>query len=611
MRFSPSGPSRRSVRVIFLVLAGSLTPETSRATEETAAPEAEVVLRVLDRDSKTPLAGASLAEPATTAPPGERLLLDALRKRAPSAGPDGLLRLGAISRQPLSLTVVARGHRSATLKLPVGFEAGQRDLLLAPPQALDIAVNGLDVKKDEVAPAVVLYRCESSADPCDPRRLTSQPLRRRVEDGDVARFGPLAAGRYRAFLEAWGSRGSSEFAAVSDRSEDADAVRVDLDVLRRTFRGRVHLKDDTPVTATLSASLGFERGKPSDQGLGNVRSSPDGSFELSLLVPPGRRVSIWADSENPVGKGTWFEGALTLDPVDIVVHVGAVIASLKERRTGNPVSACAVSARLSGGGATRYQTLDSDENGRIRFEGLSAGAVEVTPRCKGFAARAPLRVELAEEETREEIILLDRTSEILVRVADMRGAPVAGATVVGLDVLHSGRGFVTSRSLGTTDSDGTLKIPGDQWAGIPFFVFAAGYGLSVARFPAAGACEEQTECTAPVVLSVPSAFFGLSVRDVAGKRSPLRLLQFWKDGIPIPGDIVEEAAALNGLSSNGDLLFGPEVLQPGSYEVRALWMNEAQTRSEFLPAGFLRIPSDRPIDLTFGPVPRLVVDRTR
>ncbi len=585
---------RATVLVLHLVLANQV-----RAGDPEDA-HAEVILRVLVRSDRKPIEGATLAAPAGAKSSPEPAPRELLGKKAPATGPDGILRLGALPRKATTLVVEAMGLRSTTLNLPEGFEAGRRDVFLAPLQKLEIAVDGLDVKPEDARPAIQLLRCETEKDRCDPARIKTRMIRRDVGEDSFARVGPLAPGRYRAFLELWGVRGASEFVNVSGRSEDPDVARTTVQVLRRTFRGRVHLKDDTPVEATISAGFLFERGTPQDSGIGTTHSSPDGSFEISLLLPPGRRVALMAESEKPAGRGDWFERGPSLDPVDIVIHVGSVDVVLRERRTESPVADCSVSAKLlMTGGGGRYQTFKSDEKGRIAFDGLSAGSVELVPRCKGLAAREPFRLDLAQEDAHEETIWLDKSDEILVRVTDSRGAPLPGATIAGLDALNSTRGFISFRKIGTADPKGELKVPGEEWAGLPFWVYAPGFSLSASRFPAVGGCEGLEVCAAPIALAPPAPFYGLTVRDADGKVKSLAELQFWRGGIPIPGMLLAEAAGTSAAAA-GEVLFAPQVLEPGDYEVRAVRVNAAGTGFDFPRAGILHVPTSQPVELAIG-----------
>ncbi|HSB63630.1 MAG TPA: hypothetical protein VLJ18_05660 [Thermoanaerobaculia bacterium] len=568
--------------------------------EGTGDGQAEVVLRVLARIDKKPIEGATLVVPSETESTAEAARRAPLARSVRPTGPDGILRIGVLPRKATTLVVEAKGLRSATLNLPEGFEAGPRDVFLAPFQTLEIAVDGLDVRPDDARPAIQLLRCETEKDRCDPAKTGSRIVRRELGEDSVARIGPLPEGRYRAFLELWGVRGASEFVNVSGRSEDPDVARGNVQVLRRTFRGRVHLTDDTPVEATISAGLPFARGKPPDSEIGTTHSSPDGSFEISLLLPPGRKVTLMAESERPAGRGHWFERGPSLDPVDIVVHVGSVTAMLKERRTEAPIADCKVTAKfMSANGDTTYRMIQSDEKGRITFDGLGTGSVELVPRCKGLAAREPFRLDLAQEDAHEETIWLDKSDEILVRVADSRGAPLPGATIAGLDAMNSTRGFISFRKIGTSDPKGELKVPGEEWAGLPFWVYAPGFSLSASRFPVVGGCEGLEVCAAPVALAPPSPFYGLTVRDADGKVKSLAELQFWRDGIPIPGMLLAEAAGTSAVAP-GEVLFAPQVLEPGDYEVRAVRVNAAGTGVDFPRAGFLHIPSWHPVELAVG-----------
>jgi hypothetical protein len=587
------------------------------------APGRHVSVLVRDRAIKAPLPDAEI-DLGGASSDEERVLLSLLHRRAPRTAKDGLLNLGTVSREELFVTVKAKGRRRAVSKVPVEFEGGVREVSLPPYQTLDVSVTGLLPRKDEAPPVLALGACGAGkSSPCDTGLWKGGEFRH-VSIGEDGRgtFAAVAPGTYRLFLEWNGARAASRFVEASERAEDPDVARFELSLRERTFRGRVRFKDGRGAEATVSAgtaSTGKSRGDSDD--LGSTRSSPDGTFELRVFALPEHVVTLRASSEDPRGWGTWMKrGPGMFFPLDleegieITLATGALKVTLKDRQTRKPIPDCVVAASLTArdGSGSSHRRLHSDPDGVVDFTGLNAGWARIVPHCAGYATKEGFEYDLKVEEGREEEALLDPTGDLVVRVTDRSGTPIAGARVSGFDVANAGsangQGLHVNREIpiGESDAAGEVLAKGDRWSGVPFYVVspAPACGVFIGRFPQPSACDDPSTCAVNALLAPPAAFRGLVVRLASGEAVSSSYLTFSAGDVPIPPSVLDDALLRCGLDSTrreGEdiVLLAPAVLPEGVYTVwRLVWDPKKPAPGRFVIVGSFRVPADRRIELT-------------
>ena len=591
-----------------------VAPKDSIALTVPDDPGRLLAVLVRDRDSGKPLRGAKVLTDAKAAL-AERLLQAILQKRAGVSGDDGRLRPGRIPTREVSLTIGAPSRRDATTILRAGREAVTREIRLAPFQTVRVTLTGLP--RNESRPVVVAGRCEASKTwmPCRPKQTTKRSL----DENDRAVFA-AEPGMTRVTLDWGGGREIHRVVEVSPRSEDPDVIEIDIVLSLTRFRGRTLLREDRPIEAAVAA---HGSGNNVSQ-YGETRSSPDGSFDLSVYLPTGREndVSLWATSESPRGRGHWSPKRpvplLYAGEDDIVIRVqaGEFRVRLHDRASDDPIAHCRVSARVVGSGGGFYTTIESNDDGVATFSAIGSGTVHFLPRCEGYVQGTGSSFDFEESQQREETLLLDRAKDILLTIVDRNGIPVANAHVQAQDVanyhgdnphMHANDYYGNVTDLGFSGPDGTMLIPGTQWTSVPFFAVASGKALTVGRFPSVDSCGDGPNCTLTLVMPQPNPFPGLLLRpSPSGRGIVSNNVLFETDGIPIPAPVFREAIAFNGFTREGTFQSTPEgllcllpaLLADGDYDVLVPGKLDPKAGAPLLRVGRVHIPATERIAIT-------------
>lgn len=564
----------------------------------------ELVLRAVARESGTPVRGARLGRGAGETPE-ERALQALLATRAEVSGSDGVVALGQVPADgPLGLRLVADGRRGATVKLPALFEAGRRDVTLAPNQSLEVSVRGLSLRRGDPRPDVSLSRCrsQSTTSSC----LAQDPKTLPLPVEGPARFTGVPGGRYQVDLLLPPDRATRADVLISAESDAPDTVSLELPVEEWTLRGTTRLRDGTPVRAEVLATEyvhGLGEGRASE-----THSREDGSFEIRVVSSTGRQIGLEARSDEP--KGESRSGKLLdlrpeepiLEGLELELDSTGLEIAVRERRTGQPVPGCRVDLSWVGTESSGSSTslVRTDAKGEVAQYGLAHGVVRVEPRCSSHAAVDPVQVTLPVGEVRRVELLVDRADDLTLTVLDPSARPVPGALVLGLaEPLYWFQtwGFSASPSrIGITDARGELTIGGNDWAGKPFFVVAEGRALAIRRFPRPGSCDSKEACGMTVRVEQRSVFAGLAVVRRKGKPPRSFEVAFSKDGIPIPEEVIQEAARANGAEV---LRVGrdpydeqlPSYFESGTYMVRTYAKGQNPNASPTLqPIGTVTVP---------------------
>jgi len=517
-----------------------------------AAPVARPVVVLVRDASKMPVKGAKVLADSGTA--AEKVFAETISKRTGVAKEDGLLDLGLLPvADPLTLRIGAPGFRAGTLKLPANFEAGRRDVVLAPNQDVEVHVAGLAQRKGEGKPEVALARCkiQQRGSSCLPQEAVRRPL----DDEGRARFRRLEGGFYNAELRVPGVGSTRETVEVA-YDGDAPTIVVELEVSEWTLRGTTRLSDGKPVVASVKAT-------ESVRGLGEgvaaeTRSAPDGTFEITVVSRGGNGVSLNADSEDPRATGgarrDLGDTEHVLEGVDIRLDATGLEVLVRDSRTNEPLAGCTVGIDLLAtstfGG--RYSQIGTDQQGLARSVGLAEGEVRVNVRCEKHYSKDLGRVEVRRDETKRVEIALDPSTDLVLALRDEEGKPVAGAAGLALDAplgYYTGEGpDATPTRLGLSDESGQLRVAGENFGGKPVFLLAPGRAVALVELPMPSSCEQPADCRVDVLIRRPSAFAGLSIRTESGSPVYRVRLTFRRGNIPVPLLVLNAALALNGLT---------------------------------------------------------------
>ncbi len=576
-------------------------------------------IRAVEGSAKSPVKGARLEGAAFET--SNRALAALLARRAAPAGENGLLDFGLFpAESPSSLRVSGPGFRVATLKLGARFEEGLRDIVLVPNQDVEVRVNGLAGRRGEARPEVTLARCaiqraRSSCRPGDARR-------RPLDDEGRARFPRVDGGFHQVELHVPGVGGTHETVEVASDG-DSPVTVLELAVGEWTLRGTTRLHGGALVAAHVEA-IEFVAGL-GEGTAATAMSAADGSFELKVVSRSGNKIGLKADSSEP--KAVAWGGPLTqltedkpvVEGLELELDATGLEIAVRDARTNDPLPGCPVEITWDqeGGGGSRSMIRNADSEGLVHEYGLAEGAVRVAANCEKHYPKDVGQVSVVRDEMRRVDILVEGSQDLVLVATDESDVAVAGATVL---ILASPLTYYSSVgrmgavvTVGSTDSQGELRLRGDRYGGRPAFVISPGRALAMELLPTPTSCEHAEDCRMPVRVRAPSVFAGLVVRRESGKPLPPQFLSFSRRGIPIPWDVLKEVLSANGLTVDAPAMpldvrvasFLPE----GAYAVTTYHMKlDPKTKKNvltFATVGSFNIPSLEKIELldADGPPP--------
>lgn len=578
-----------------------------------AAPEPLLrpVVVTVRNASKEPVKGAHLVvEPAV---PVEKALAELLAMRAGASKEDGLLDLGLVpTKEPLTLRIGAPGHRMAWLKLPAGFEAGRRDVVLASNQDVEVRVTGLTGRKGEARPEVALAWCgnQRSSSNCHPGERERRPL----DDEGRARFRRMEGGFYNAELHVPGV-GSTREAVEVARDGDAPVVLVEMAVAEWTFRGTTRLHDGTAVAARVTA-MEFVRG--SGEGTAaETRSAADGTFELKVVSKAGNKVLLKGESDEPRAVSSSLtpvalDGARTLvEDVVVELDATAVEIAVRDARSGEPLPGCLAHFDWEKTGESSYRGSERRTNadGIAREVALAGGTVRVNVTCKDHYSKDLGVIDVARDETKRVDVALEPSRDLVLLSLNESGRPVSGASVFAPNGPLLGYGASGRQSeiplAGLTNDEGELLLKGESYGGRLVFVVASGRTLGMRQLPTPEACDRPEDCRVAVSVTVPRPSGGVLVRSESGDAIVAWDLTIRRGGLPLPWPVLTAVLTVNGLSVDGPAspldLRVTGLLPEGVYSVtRRREKTDPQSKMEKwldVPLGSFSVPALEHVEL--------------
>jgi hypothetical protein len=590
-----------------LVPAAALLLQAAAAAPPAARP---LAVHVVDA-AKAPVRGAHVAvEPAV---PAEMALAELLARRAGVSKADGVLDLGLVpADEPLALRIGAPGYRTGTLRLPAGFEAGRRDVVLVPNQDVEVRVTGLAVRKGEARPEVTLAPDKARWPAAG--GVPPEPVRARLDGEGRARFRRVEGGFYDAELRVPGIGSTRETVEVA-RGGDAPAVVVDMAVGEWTVRGTAQLHDGRPVPARVTA---VETGRGAVGGAAaGTRASADGTFELKVVSKAGRGLRIEAESDDPRAVSN-ASAPIPLDDAravieDVVVELDAtaVEALVRDARSDEALPGCAVLVEQGEAGEPlpRRTVRTTDADGIAREDALSGGTVRLAVTCRGHYAKDLGDVAVARDETTRVDAALEPARDLVLSVVDEGRRPVPGASVFAPDGPLSGYGssgrFGGVPLAGLTDDAGELSLEGEAYGGRLVFVVAPGRALAMRLLPAPASCDRPEDCRAVVGVAAPQPSAGVLVRSESGEEIRPVDLAIRSGPFPLPWAVLTAVLRVNGLDVDAPaptLDLRVAGLLPGGVYSVALGRRKAdpKTKKEIwvdVPLGTFSVPSLERVEL--------------
>lgn len=537
------------------ILVAEADVSTGRETTAPAKPVEcrRLSVRVVEGPAKSPVKSARF-ESATYEVPNPAVA-GLLQGRAAPAGENGVLDFGLVpAESPSSVRVSAPGFRTATLKLGARFEEGRRELALTPNQDVEIRVAGLAGRRGEERPEVALSRCgnQRARSSCFPGDAQRRPL----DDDGRARFFRVDGGFHQVELRVPGIGTTHETIEVA-RDGDAPVFVVEMAVAEWTFHGTTRLHGGSAVIARVRATEfvgGLGEGTAAE-----TRSAADGSFELKVVSKAGNQIGLSAEAEDPRAVTTSIEptplsdGTAVVEGVVLELDATGLEIAVRDARTNEPLPRCPVQITWDKNSESsgKSMTKNADSKGLVREYGLAEGTVRVAANCEKHYAKDLGEVKVVRDEVRHVDVLVDGSQDLVLVTADEDDAPIAGAAVLILTSplsFYSGPGRVGAvATAGSTDSQGEIRLSGDQYGGRPAFFIAPGRALGIETLPAPVSCDRAEDCRVRVRVRAPSVFAGLVVRSESGKPVSLDWLSFSRRGIPIPWQVLKDVLSANGL----------------------------------------------------------------
>jgi len=543
------------IRSGIIVRPGETTDVGALAPE----PAVPVSVRVLDAGGRDGVAGARLIwDPA-----GDMLNSELSRRlygRRWSAVTDrrGMAEIRFVGPVPHSARwrIEAAGFAptrtaDALLTEPVRF--AMPDVRMRPEPLVTIHVSFPRFDRDELDGARLVAGEIRDSRSRDFVPVQQVPLR----EGDVA-FRFKSYGLKRVWVESAGGRRLT-FKTIEARSP---ASIVDLDLHPVEITGHVTYRDKAIADALVSLADPLK----GSEFLAQVPSDQDGRFRIRTWAT-GEMLLYTIPSRSRTGPGKSFGNASEkIDltdrselSVDLAIPSSGFSLAFVDADTNAPVRA-RFETRSRHAERTRYGWNETDAQGKFDLSGYPEGTATLYVIAKGYRSEKidiPINADHPENTIR-----LQRAKPSSLRVVDLRGMPIRGATVVGgfenenEDPFHSA----------TTDANGRVEFDPPPALGTMFYVAAGGYALGMTML------EPEREVT--IALQPPSSSI-VTLRQKNAPPDKVFLVMAAPAGREfIPLNAIEELAEANGMnlyqisgsSPAGDVVL-PEFLGPGTWDL--------------------------------------------
>lgn len=369
------------------------------------------------------------------------------------------------------------GEDSRSETLVDGQELADIELTLERGDVLTGTVTWKDGSPAADAMVKVRFDADNAAGMNDREKMAARmELRRKTDRTDAQgafTIEGLEEGPYlvSAVAEEGDRIGSGKLEAVRP---DGSALAIVLEPAQ-AIPGFVRNESGTPVTA-----FGVEaRRKGENAWVSRVLSdevdrqfeSEDGSFRLAGLADGEWSMHVRAEGyarSEPIEFVV--PDVLAGGPLEVVLGIESSIAGTVVDPSGAPIPAATVQrAREDGedrfarmpGLSSPNGTAVTDTQGRFLLEGLGPGPLTLVAQHRGFAASAPLELDLGEGETlRDVVITLSQGGSIEGEIFTPTGEP-SGGRMVSIFKPNEGEGKMT-----TSDASGQFRfdnvVPG-KW----------------------------------------------------------------------------------------------------------------------------------------------------
>jgi hypothetical protein len=378
-------------------------------------PAAHVSGRVLDRETRAPVAGAVVSWGKSV---------------SSTTGPDGAFRLGAVPHGGADLAVRAPGYarRNHRVDLPPTGRDGV-EILLRPGASIAGTVFGADGKPCaganlDVATVFDAPMTGEMAIPFDVDGAVSK------EDGTYVVNGLPAGRKLRVSARTEGCMSTPVAAGPLEKGATEEGVDLRLEPAAAVLVTVVDGKGSPVAGASVSAvPAAGEENRAAARFL-NVRVTSDraealtdeaGVARLRPVAPGAHRVRArkqdYRGAEAPLLAGAGAES-----PVTLVLDAGQVLAGRVVDGDGAPVAGATVTAQRFGGGANVSERRTTLEDGTFRVGGIEGKGFMLRAEKAGFV---PTSLNGQEAGRDPVTVVLQKGGAVFGVVTDAEGAPVA------------------------------------------------------------------------------------------------------------------------------------------------------------------------------------------
>lgn len=369
------------------------------------------------------------AEVQTVEPDMGRGSLFFMMPRASSDG-DGYYRLDGVAPGTRTIQVEHKSYSKAVKELEV--RAGTNSLDIALEKGAEISGRVVGDDGRPVASARVLL--------VEGRRFWDLPSATSNADGSFTIEG-VADGTYRIRAEKEGFAGGEGEEVTVAGSVGGVEVRLSTG---GTIVGQLKGLDFTELSQVRVLTAAGPAGRTG-------RVTPDGSYRIENVAPGEHTVIASVRGERQA------QGKVTLEPGEAEVRLdldfaeGGLVLTGRVTRNGEAARGNVVTLE---GPSERF--LDTDHEGRFRFDGLEPGRYELEVMSRKMESMHKETLELTRDD---EIEIRLATAALSGRVVDSSDrSPVPGASVTLLAADGSDDvGFFTPES--RTDSEGAFRLP--------------------------------------------------------------------------------------------------------------------------------------------------------
>ena len=546
------GPSAASRIRSGIVIKPGQASDIGAIACEAAVP---VSLRVVDAKRGGPVAGARVVWD----PPGEVLNATLSRRlygRRWTAVSDsrGVVTLPAIGPLPLSVRwhVEAKSYaptKSVQLRLSEPVRFAMPDVKLRPEAAVIVRVQ---------LPADRRFKGASLAigEPADERSLRfTRRLRADLRDGET-RFALAQYGQKRVWIE----DETGKVLLYRDFTVTNETTVIDLAPRAVDVYGSVTFSDDPLKGVAVRVS------DPHDSRVVLGQSVTDEDGEYRLTSYQSGDIYLTAIGGSRAGKlFNSMSRTMQLSEndlrADFELPPGGLAIEVLDAATDKPIRASVEKHVHFKDGSIQAGRLQTDDKGRLTLAGMKEGTANLYVSAKGYIAED---VTFAfSKDIPEKTIKLQRTQPLSGRVIDIRGLPIARASVTG---GYANELAVQAYFETTTDAAGHFEFDSAPEPGTLFYVTAPGYTLGITTL--------NPGQPATIVLNPPTPGVVALREDNKIPEKVYMVMAAPAGETFIPAGVLDDLAELNGMNAyqlHGSALDGtvvlPQFLPAGTYEM--------------------------------------------